>query len=128
MSDWKQGSCIIIMKNLNEYINESLFGAGLGVAALAGSVIYATLALINFAFKDVYPNGVAPYPHEVIKDWYENKKIAKIFDRLKDDEDIIAFFSQPKYKQQHGWNELIKSKLSNDELKYIAKITKTKFE
>lgn len=117
------------MKNLSEYINESLLGAGLAVAAVAGGVAYATLALINFACNDDDRfTGVAPYPHEIVKDWYENKQIAKIIDRLKDDEDIIAFFTQPEYKQQHGWTELIKSKLSNDELKYIAKITKTKFE
>ena len=116
------------MKNLSEYINESLLGVALGASVYAGSVIYATLALINFAFADEYPNGVAPYPHEAIKNWYENKKISKIIDRLKDDEDIIAFFSQPKYKQQHGWTELIKSKLSDVELKYIAKITKTQFQ
>ena len=116
------------MKNLSEYINESLLGVALGASVYAGGVIYATLALINFAFKDEYPSGVAPYPHEIVMDWYHDKKVAKIIDRLKDDEDIIAFFSQPKYKQQHGWTELIKSKLSKDELKYIAKITKTKFE
>lgn len=113
------------MKNLNEYIDESLLGAGL--AAWAGTVTYAIIALINFICDDVYPNGALRYPHEVIKDWYADKKVAKIIDRLKDDEDIIAFFNQPRYKQR-GWKQLIKSKISTDELKYIAKITKTKFE
>ena len=118
------------MKNLNEYINESLLGAGLAALAIGTGVIsYAIPALINFACNDDDRlTGVAPYPHEIVMDWYHDKKVAKIIDRLKDDEDIIAFFSQPKYKQQHGWKELIKSKLSNDELKYIARITKTKFE
>lgn len=106
-------------------MNESLIGAGLTALAIgAGVISYAIPALLNFTLGD----DVAPYPHELVIDWYNDKKVAKIIDRLKDDEDIIAFFSQPKYKQQHGWKELIKSKLSNDELKYIAKITKTKFE
>ena len=116
------------MKNLDEYINESLIGAGLTALAIgAGVISYAIPALINFVFADNYPNS-APYPHEIIMDWYNDKKVAKIINRLKDDEDIIAFFSQPQYKQQRGWKELIKTKLSDDELKYIARITKTKFE
>lgn len=115
------------MKSLKDHLNESLIGVGLATIALgAGVISYAIPALINFACSDNYPNA-APYPHELVKDWYEDKKIAKIVDRLKDDEDIIAFFSQPRYKQQHGWTELIKSKLSNDELKYIARVTKLKF-
>ena len=116
------------MKNLAEYINESLICAGLTALAIgAGVISYAIPALINLVYSDEYPN-IAPYPHEIVMDWYKDKKVAKIIDRLKEDEDIIAFFNQPKYKQQRGWKALIKTKLSDDELKYIARITKTKFE
>ena len=116
------------MKNITEYINESLIGAGLTALAVgAGVISYAIPALLNWAFEDNYPNS-APYPHEFVMNWYKDKKVAKIIDRLKEDEDVIAFFNQPKYKQQRGWKELIKSKLSDNELKYIARITKTKFE
>lgn len=113
------------MKNLSEYIDESIIGAGLTALAIgAGVISYAIPALLNFTLGD----GVAPYPHELVIDWYNDKKVAKIIDRLSKDEDIMAFFKQPRYKQQSGWRELIKSKLSEGELKYIAKITKTKFE
>ena len=118
------------MKNLNEYLNESLLGAGLATLAIGTGVIsYAIPALINFVCNDDDRlTGIVPYPHEFVVNWYKDKKVAKIIDRLKEDEDVIAFFNQPKYKQQRGWKELIKSKLSDNELKYIARITKTKFE
>lgn len=113
------------MKNLREYIDESIIGAGLTALAIgAGVISYAIPALLNFTLDD----DVAPYPHELVIDWYNDKKVAKIIDRLKKDEDVMGFFKQPRYKQQRGWRELIKSKLSESELKYIAKITKTKFE
>ena len=113
------------MKSLNEYINESIIGAGLAALAVgAGVISYAIPALLNFGEE----NNIIPYPHELVIDWYKDKKVAKIIDRLKEDEDVMAFFKQPRYKQQRGWRELIKSKLSEDELKYIARITKTKFE
>ena len=113
------------MKNLSEYIDESIIGAGLTALAIgAGVISYAIPALLNFTLGD----DVAPYPHELVIDWYNDKKVAKIIDRLKKDGEVMAFFKQPRYKQQRGWRDLIKSKLSDSELKYIAKITKTKFE
>ena len=60
----------------------------------------------------------------MIKEWCEDKKLSKIIDRLKVDPDIKQFFSQSYRKQQSGWRDLLKSKLSDDEIKYIRKITK----
>lgn len=106
-------------------IEESIIGAGLTALAIGTGVIsYAIPALLNFTFGE----KVASYPHELVIDWYSDNKVAEIIDRLRKDEDITTFFKQPRYKQQRGWRELIKSKLSEGELKYIDKITKTKFE
>jgi hypothetical protein len=112
------------MKNITEYINESLLGmlAGAGAALVAGSVSVSYLIpwIINF----IYGDDSAYYPHELIKQWYEDKKLSKIVDRLKSDPDIKQFFSQSHKKQQSGWRDLLKSKLSDDEIKYIRRITK----
>lgn len=112
------------MKSLTEYINESLVGMlAVGSAALAVSSIavsYLVPLIINFIYGD---NG-AYYPHELIKEWLEDKKFSKIVDRLKADPDIKQFFSQSHKKQQSGWRNLLKSKLSDDEIKYIYRITK----
>jgi hypothetical protein len=113
------------VRNLNEYINESLIGAGLTAIVIGTGVIsYAIPTLLNFTLG----NDVVPYPHKLVVDWYNDKKVAKIIDRLKKDEDVMTFFKQPRYKQQRGWRDLIKAKLSDCEIKYIAEITKTKFE
>ena len=112
------------MKSLTEYVNESLLGmlVGTGAALAAGavSVSYLVPWIINF----IYGDDSAYYPHEMIKKWCEDKKFYKIVDRLKSDPDIKKFFSQSHKKQQSGWRDLLKSKLSDDEIKYIRRITK----
>ena len=112
------------MKSLLEYINESLLGAlaSTGAALALGtiSVSYLIPLIINF----IYGEDGLYYPHEMIKKWLEDKKFAKIVDRLKADPDIKRFLSQSYRKQESGWRDLLKSKLSDDEIKYIRRITK----
>lgn len=112
------------MKSLTEYMNESLLGvlASTGAALALGtiSVSYLIPLIINF----IYGEDCLYYPHEMIKKWLEDKKLAKIVDRLKADPDIKRFLSQPYRKQESGWRDLLKSKLSDDEIKYIRRITK----
>lgn len=115
------------MKDLKEYLNESLEPTTiaamiLGVSSVLSSI---TVMLTSLRNEQSYPGEYNPIKR--IQSWFADRKTKKIIDRLSDDEDIKAFLSQPNYKQQNGWRELLKSKLSEDELKYIARITKTKF-
>ena len=84
------------MKNLSEYIDESIIGTGLAALAIGTGVIsYAIPALLNFTFGE----KVSLYPHELVIDWYSDKKVAVIIDRLRKDEDIITFFKQIIHKK-----------------------------
>ena len=69
-------------------------------------------------------------PALVKSDWnsyWADRKINKIILRLKDDDDIKAFFAQPTSRQQSGWKALLKSKLSDEEIQYMSILNKKKF-
>ena len=63
-----------------------------------------------------------------IKSMWKNFKFKRnvqpIINRLKDDKDIQAFFEQTPSSQRSGWVELLKTKLSDKELKYIHQLHK----
>lgn len=121
------------MKDIKDFINESIWGEPVWRELAATAETFGkTLAvsaipvsyLVPWVLSFIYGKKWIEYPHQVIKRWYEDKKFAKILDRLKDDPDIKQFISQPPKKRHPGWRDLLRSKLSDEEIKYIHKITK----
>lgn len=102
------------MKDIKEFITE-------GIGAIRG----------KDGKMHTYPGELFDefkYDINAIKSWWHDKKAHKIIDKIIDDPDIMGYFEQPKNKQRSGWVDLLKSKLSEDEYKYIYKITKAKVQ
>jgi hypothetical protein len=59
-----------------------------------------------------------------VKSWLKDKKANKIAKELIKDIDIQNFLAQSQRKQQSGWRELLKSKLTEDDYQYITRLTK----
>jgi len=114
------------MKTITEYIDESLFLTGLA-AGLVGWIIGTTIACFaNYFINDVSPKETIAAPITVVKQWMADKKAKKIIEKLSQDQDVKDFFNQSKYKQRGKWLDLLKTKLTEDEYKYIKHITKNR--
>ena len=59
-----------------------------------------------------------------VKSWLKDKKANKIAKELIKDADIQNFLEQSPRKQQSGWRDLLKSKLTEDDYQYISRLTK----
>ncbi len=119
------------MKDLTSFIKESLFGIDPSVISLLILTTGVTVsnAILGICLSTKYtPSSYNPTIKERIQRWLSDRKTKKIIDRLSEDKDVQDFLKQPNYKQKTGWRDLLKSKLSEDELKYIALITKSKFD
>lgn len=91
-------------------------GAGL---KLFSNVISHDLA--KAASTGITKDGVV----QKVKDWWKDnqnrKKLDKIASRLKDDTEVMAMVKSPSGK---GWQKLLASKLTPDEMKYLKSITR----
>lgn len=63
---------------------------------------------------------------DVIKQWWRDRKIKKICKRLAEDSEIKEFLDLPQNKQRGKWRNLLKEKLSEEEMKYISSISRNK--
>ena len=124
------------MKNIKEYINKSDYNifdnvtineSSLGI--LLPLIMTQVSVLILMATKNLNSRNsylYEPSMLDTIKSWWKDKKAAKIIKKLALDEDIQKFLQQPLSKQQSGWRDLLKTKLDENELEYINRITKSK--
>jgi hypothetical protein len=85
---------------------------GLGIGNLLGQAYYEDKSLV-----------------QQVKDWWKSKKdnkaMAKIADRLKDDPEVQSFIKSP---NKRGWQKMLASKLTPDEQKYVRSIYRTRFK
>ena len=104
------------MKNLVQYIQEN------------GAIAARQLQLAQYGSKacNIDDRNIFQLLYDNIKSWWYDKRAKQIMSKLFDDDEIKNFLNQPKYKQDRGWRDLLKSKLSEDEYKYITRITKNK--
>ena len=110
------------MKTLNEYINESI------IANLMGGMIGLIIGAIVSVVLNLSLGGeeIRRATMDEIKYFWGEKKARKIIERLSKDSDIKEFFNLPRTQQRGKWTNLLKSKLSEEEYKYIKHITKDK--
>lgn len=111
------------MKTLVEKINETVINESMvEIGMIISSII---LAISMFVGGELYTQAQGfETPYTIVKSWIKDKKAVKIAEKLAKDPDIVAFLDQPKSKQQRGWRNLLRSKLSEDEFEYITRITK----
>ena len=124
------------MKDIKKYIYESDYNifddvtineSSLGL--LLPLLMSQVSMLILMTAKNLHSSGSYEYEPsmlDTIKSWWKDKKAAKIIKRLALDDEIQKFLQQSPSKQQSGWRDLLKTKLDENELEYIARITKTK--
>ncbi len=109
----------ILNENKKNNINESF-----GVAdALLLSLIQGGIGLGIGAMGVYLMHGGIDKIKEWWKEHKDNKEVKKIVAKLKNDSEIKSFLQNPKQK---GWRELVKKKLSGNELEYLNKISKNK--
>ena len=107
------------MKNLSEYVNESI------MAGVFGGLIGLLIGTILIIFTDIEDyKEVTKDNIEYFKYLWNDRKAKKIIEKLSKDPEIKEFLSFSTYKQKGKWIELLKSKLTEDEYKYIKHITK----
>lgn len=111
------------MKTLVEKINESVINEGIVEIGMIISSIIIAISMFVCGELYVQASGLES-PYTIFKSWIKDKKAVKIAEKLAKDSDVVAFLDQPKSKQQHGWRNLLQSKLSEDEFEYITRITK----
>jgi hypothetical protein len=63
-------------------------------------------------------------PAQVVRDWKKDRVVGAAVERLSQDPDVIEFLQLPHSKQRGKWQELLKSKLTDKELKYINSISR----
>ena len=125
------------MKDIKTYINESDYNifedimVNESLAPLLPLVMVQISMLIMMTSKNYVTNsgrysGYEPSILDQIKSWWKDKKAAKIIKKLALDDEIQKFLQQSPSKQQSGWRDLLKSKLDENELEYITRITKNK--
>ena len=124
------------MKDIKKYIYESDYNifddvtineSSLGL--LLPLLMSQVSMLILMTAKNLHSScsyDYEPSMLDTIKSWWKDKKAAKIIKRLALDDEIQKFLQQSPSKQQSGWRDLLKTKLDENELEYIARITKTK--
>ena len=124
-----------INENQEEQINETFLDPIL--RSLNSTLLYMFFSMIGMFIANKIRNKVAATDFvevksklvpSFIKKWIRNKKICAIIDRLCDDEDMIAFFSQPKSKQHKGWRALLDAELTDEEKEFITAYSLTKDE
>ena len=113
------------MKSLRQYVRESKVNESVVGGILMSTAIAMLIGVGANEIQSKLERGYFPILAK-IKKWWGDNRAAKIIDRLKQDKDVREFLEQKKSYQNRGWRELLKSKLSDNEIKYLARITKDK--
>lgn len=106
--------------NENLEVNESIVGGVLLSTALAMAIGVGANEIQSKLERGYFPLLAK------IKKWWGDNRAAKIINKLKNDSDVREYLSQKKSYQRSGWRELLKSKLTDSEIKYLARVTKDK--
>jgi hypothetical protein len=111
----------IINENDYDQIDEGTIDPSMGALIVGQFMLVSTLVM--GLIKNIGQNDGNSCIEE-IKYWWNNKKANKIIKRLAKDEEIKQFLSD--YKNNKGWRDLLRKKLSDKELEYLTSITKSK--
>ena len=90
------------------------------------------LSLGITAFSPLIASGILNFKDAIASvkskfdQWKRNKQVEKIAIRLQGDPEIQKFLSLSKNQQKGKWRQLILSKLTDAEQKYLYSITKSK--
>lgn len=124
------------MKDIKTYINEFDYNIFNDVTINESSLGFLLPLLMSqismlilMTSKNLHSSSYSEYEPsmlDTIKSWWKDKKAAKIIKKLALDDEIQKFLQQSFSKQQSGWRDLLKTKLDENELEYIYRITKTK--
>jgi len=63
-------------------------------------------------------------PAQVVRDWKKDRVVGPAVERLSQDPEVIEFLQLPHSKQRGKWQDLLKTKLTDKEMKYINSISR----
>jgi hypothetical protein len=102
-----------------ELLNEDAMAAlAIFMQALIMSGPVIAMGIRNGAFDDLRT------PAQVVRDGQKDRIVGPAVERLSQDPDVIAFLQLPSSQQRGKWKELLKTKLTDKEMKYINSISR----
>jgi hypothetical protein len=129
------------MKNLVEFINENIdnesnrVNESLGsLSLLAASVFFTAITMAasaaaatnaHYLSSHVEPRSVWQIIKDDIAGFFKDKKLKKIAEKYKNDEEIQEYVKNPNKK---GWRKMLETKLEPEEVQYINSLTRTYFK
>jgi len=63
-------------------------------------------------------------PAQVVRDWKKDRVVGPAVERLSQDPEVIEFLKLPGTQQRGKWQDLLKTKLTDKEMKYINSISR----
>jgi ABC-type long-subunit fatty acid transport system fused permease/ATPase subunit len=83
---------------------------------------------VSIGLGTISSQWIGPYDprtfKEKIQDWFKERKLISIAKRLKNDPEVVEFVKNPRMK---GWQEMIKTKLSPEEIEYVKRLNRSHF-
>jgi hypothetical protein len=124
LAQFNQGGAIVesygdFINENEELLNEDAMAAlAIFMQALMMSGPVIAMGIRNGAFDDLRT------PAQVVRDWQKDRIVGPAVERLSQDPDVIEFLKLPGTKQRGKWQELLKTKLTDKEMKYINSISR----
>ena len=125
------------MKGLTDFIAESSkaesnnINESLGSLSIIAASAFFTAIIMAASAKAHLENSTEDNRSawQIIKDdiagFFKDKKLQKIAEKYKNDEEIQEYVQNPKKK---GWRKMLETKLELDEMQYINSLTRTYFK
>lgn len=118
------------MKNITEYIgNQNINESIASLSILAASVFFTAITMAASAKANLENSYDDRSIFQIIKDdikgFFKDKKLKKIAEKYKDDEEIQEYVKNPNKK---GWRKMLETKLEPEEVQYINSLTRTYFK
>lgn len=119
------------MKNITEYIgNQNINESIASLSILAASVFFTAITMAASAKANLETSyGDDRSIFQIIKDdikgFFKDKKLKKIAEKYKNDEEIQEYVKNPNKK---GWRKMLETKLEPEEVQYINSLTRTYFK
>lgn len=121
------------MKNLNEYLDDTVVNESLGtISLIAATIFFSTMMMVGAASSNAsmeLGDADSRSPWQIVKDdisgFFKDRKLKKIAEKYKDDPEIKEYLENPR---KTGWRKMLGTKLEPEEIQYINSLTRSYFK